>query len=91
VRRARVDPDDEIVVRRGDTLWSLAERHLGPGATDGEIALEWPHWFTANRAVIGSDPDHLVPGERLRPPEMDSEGRSLTPAVKDEARSRGVR
>jgi nucleoid-associated protein YgaU len=68
-RRTRIDQDDEIVVRRGDTLWALAERHLGPGATDGEIAVEWPHWFTANRAVIGRDPDHLIPGERLRPPE----------------------
>ena len=68
-RRATVDHDDEIVVRRGDTLWSLAERHLGPGTTDGEIAVEWPHWFTANRDVIGNDPDHLVPGERLRPPD----------------------
>jgi resuscitation-promoting factor RpfA len=69
--RPYVDPDDEIVVRRGDTLWSLAERHLGPGATDGEIAVEWPHWFRANRAVIGHDPDHLLPGERLRPPQPD--------------------
>jgi hypothetical protein len=57
-RRASVDQDDEIVVRRGDTLWNLAERHLGPGTTDG--------------AVIGSDPDHLVPGERLRPPERNA-------------------
>jgi hypothetical protein len=67
--RARVDPDDQVVVRRGETLWDIAARHLGPGATDGEIAMEWPHWFTANRAVIGPDPDHLVPGERLRAPE----------------------
>jgi nucleoid-associated protein YgaU len=59
----------EIVVGRGDTLWNLAERHLGPGATVSQIAAEWPRWFTANRAVIGNDPNHLVPGERLRPPE----------------------
>jgi hypothetical protein len=67
--RRTTSDHDEIVVRRGDTLWSLAERHLGPGTTDGEIAVEWPHWFTANRDVIGNDPDHLVPGERLRPPD----------------------
>jgi resuscitation-promoting factor RpfA len=67
--RARVEPDDEVVVRRGETLWDIAARHLGTGATDGEIAVEWPHWFTANRAVIGPNPDHLVPGERLRAPE----------------------
>jgi resuscitation-promoting factor RpfA len=74
-RRTGIDQDDEVVVRRGDTLWSLAERHLGPGATNGEIAVEWPHWFTANRAVIGDDPDHLVPGERLRPPERGDHAR----------------
>jgi len=85
-RRAGVDKDDEIVVRRGDSLWNLAERHLGPGATDGEIALEWPYWFTANRAVIGSDPDHLVPGERLRPPERNAyAGPYLSGAKADEA------
>jgi nucleoid-associated protein YgaU len=56
------------VVRRGDTLWDIAARQLGTTATDGEIAAEWPHWFSANRATIGSDPDHLVPGERLRAP-----------------------
>ena len=77
-RRAVVDPEEEIVVRRGDTLWSLAERHLGPGATDAEIAVEWPHWFTANRDVIGNDPDHLVPGERLRPPETGAPMRART-------------
>jgi hypothetical protein len=67
-RRPGVDVDDAVVVRRGDTLWSIAARHLGNGATDGEIAEEWPQWFTANRALIGNDPDRLRPGERLRPP-----------------------
>jgi nucleoid-associated protein YgaU len=61
--------DDEVIVHRGDTLWSIAERHLGPAATNAEIARDWPHWFTANRDVIGNDPDHLVPDERLHPPE----------------------
>jgi nucleoid-associated protein YgaU len=70
--RARADEDGEVVVRRGDTLWTLAERYLGPTATNSEIAVEWPLWFSANRAVIGNDPDHLVPGERLRPPERGS-------------------
>lgn len=86
-RRTRSDPDGEIVVRRGDTLWSLAERHLGPGATDGEIAVEWPHWFTANRAVIGGNPDHLVPGERLRPPERDAPSEPYRTETRTETRT----
>jgi hypothetical protein len=70
-RRARPDQSDEIIVRRGDTLWGVAEHHLGTAATNAQIAREWPHWFAANRSVIGNDPDHLVPGERLRPPERE--------------------
>jgi nucleoid-associated protein YgaU len=56
------------VVRRGDTLWALAARALPAGATDAQIAAEWPRWYAANRAVVGSDPDHLEPGMRLVPP-----------------------
>lgn len=61
-------PDDEVVVRRGDSLWHLAARSLGPSATVAEIAAEWPRWWRANRDVIGADPDLLVPGARLRAP-----------------------
>lgn len=61
-------PDTAITVIRGDTLWHIAARHLGPGATDAEIALEWPRWYAANRDVIGADADHLVPGQQLRQP-----------------------
>ena len=60
---------DEVVVRRGDTLWDIACRHLGPGASAAEIAAEWPRWHRVNRAVIGDEPDRLVPGERLVPPD----------------------
>ncbi|GAA3696603.1 hypothetical protein GCM10022377_06840 [Zhihengliuella alba] len=59
---------DEVVVRPGDTLWSLAARHLGPDASDLDIAEEWPRWYHANLGVIGSDPNSLHPGMALRPP-----------------------
>jgi nucleoid-associated protein YgaU len=62
------DHDDTVVVRRGDTLWDITARHLGPGVGAGEIAAEWPRWYAANRAHIGADPDLIVPGTRLRPP-----------------------
>lgn len=45
----------EIVVQRGDNLWSIAARHLGPTATTTEISAEWHRWFAANRRVIGDD------------------------------------
>jgi nucleoid-associated protein YgaU len=59
---------DEVVVRRGDSLWDIAARHLGPDASAAEVAAEWPRWHHANRDVIGADPDLLIPGQRLVPP-----------------------
>jgi nucleoid-associated protein YgaU len=61
-------PEDEVVVHRGDSLWSIAARRLGPGASDAEVAAAWPRWYAANRAVIGPDPDLVLPGQRLRVP-----------------------
>jgi len=58
----------EIVVHRGDNLWSIAARHLGPTATTTEISAEWHRWFAANRHVIGDDANLITPGQVLRPP-----------------------
>ncbi len=70
-RRGVPDEQTLVTVRRGDTLWDLAARHLGPHATDAEIAAEWPRWYEANRAVVGDDPDLLLPGRQLQPPGAD--------------------
>jgi nucleoid-associated protein YgaU len=64
--------DTSVVVRRGDTLWDIAARHLGIRATVARVAAEWPRWYHANRTVIGPDPDHLEPGQRLHPPPADT-------------------
>jgi len=66
--RRNPGPDDRVVVRRGDTLWDLARRHLGPGASAAEVAASWPRWYAVNRDVIGPDPDVIRPGQRLRVP-----------------------
>lgn len=66
--RAVQERDTAITVRRGDSLWSIVARHLGAEASDLEIAQAWPDWYAVNRAVIGADPDLLVPGQRLLPP-----------------------
>ncbi|MFM6847559.1 MAG: LysM peptidoglycan-binding domain-containing protein, partial [Terrabacter sp.] len=66
--RPTASTHDVVTVRRGDTLWSVAARHLGPDATDAHVAREWPRWYAANRDLIGDDPDLLVPGQQLRPP-----------------------
>ncbi len=66
--RASASVHDLVTVRRGDTLWSVARRHLGDDATDAQVAHEWPRWYAANREVIGGDPNAIRPGQQLRPP-----------------------
>lgn len=55
-------------VRPGDTLWDLAAAQLGSGATDWEIAQQWPHWHRHNLDRIGPEPGALRPGTVLRVP-----------------------
>jgi nucleoid-associated protein YgaU len=62
---------DHVVVR-GDCLWDIAAAHLsghlGRAAAAPEIARATSAWWAANAAVIGPDPDVLLPGQVLRPP-----------------------
>lgn len=67
------------VVRPGDSLWAIAARHLGPGASNAEIAAEWPRWYRANREVIGSNPSLLYVGTRLAVPHGRRTGTSASP------------
>lgn len=64
----RSEPTSGVVVTRGNTLWDIAASALEPGATNAEIAAHWPQWYEANRQVIGSNPDFLLPGQILQPP-----------------------
>jgi len=52
---ARGSSRGDYTVRAGDTLSGIAARH---GTT-------WQRLHAANRAVIGDDPDLIVPGQRL--------------------------
>jgi nucleoid-associated protein YgaU len=52
---ARGGSRGDYTVREGDTLSLVAARH---GTT-------WRQLYAANRAVIGEDPDLIVPGQRL--------------------------
>jgi nucleoid-associated protein YgaU len=54
-----------IVVARGDTLWAIAARRLGPGASDTEIDACWRQLYALNRTEIGADPDLIHPAQRL--------------------------
>jgi hypothetical protein len=74
VTSGSVPRTSEVVVHRGDTLWDIARRHLGPGASDAEVAAAWPRWYATNQHVIGPDPDVLLPEQVLRAPEPSPPG-----------------
>jgi nucleoid-associated protein YgaU len=57
-----------VVVHRGDTLWSIAARHLGPAASLADVDAEWRRWHAANHGVIGDNPNLILPGQLLGPP-----------------------
>lgn len=59
-----------VVVRDGDTLWSLARDCLGPGATDAETTARWQSIHASNLREVGHDPDLIHPGQRLRLPDL---------------------
>lgn len=58
----------EVTVLAGDTLWDIASRHLGPAASDVDVALHWPRWYEANKSQIGESPHVLLPGQILKAP-----------------------
>ena len=62
-------PSRTVVVHPGDSLWSISDDLLGPGASDpAQIAAAWPLLHETNRDVIGEDPDELRPGQQLTVP-----------------------
>jgi hypothetical protein len=64
---------DQRVVLRGDCLWDIAaawlqQQHPGVPVSDDQVRRATQDWWLANAAVIGPDPDLLLPGQVLRPP-----------------------
>lgn len=57
-------PTIAYTVQPGESLWSIAEEHLGDGRRYGEIV-------ELNRAVIGDEPGFLRPGWVLQLPEIE--------------------
>jgi hypothetical protein len=61
------------VVVPGECLWHIAAGRLldqlGRPPDHGEVAAAVQAWWSANADVIGPDPDLLLPGQVLLPPE----------------------
>jgi nucleoid-associated protein YgaU len=57
-----------VMVRPGDSLWSIASRMLGPSASGEEIHTKLMAVWTMNENQIGTDPNLIFPGQRLMLP-----------------------
>ncbi|ACV77773.1 LysM peptidoglycan-binding domain-containing protein [Nakamurella multipartita] len=65
-----------VTVQPGDSLWRIAARTLGPGASDADIDNSWRAWYFTNQQVVGDDPDQIVPGQQLTAPTVAGQVRS---------------
>ncbi|MBV9823263.1 MAG: LysM peptidoglycan-binding domain-containing protein [Actinobacteria bacterium] len=68
---AHPNAGNPVTVRPGDSLWSIAARHLATDRSAARIAQAWPRWYAANRQAIGSRPDLIRPGTRLVAPPLN--------------------
>ncbi|MCL1900675.1 MAG: LysM peptidoglycan-binding domain-containing protein, partial [Promicromonosporaceae bacterium] len=66
------DGAGQYVVQPGDCLWRIAAAQLtdsyGSGASNAAIAAATAAWYTANRAVIGNNPNLIYPYQVLTAP-----------------------
>jgi len=64
-------PSGTVVVERGDHLWKISERHLGPNTPDRQVAPYWREVIEVNTPTLRSgDPDLIYPGEVVALPEV---------------------
>src|SRR5215211_4088362 len=54
-----------LVVEPGDSLWSISEEHIGPGAPPEQIAYEVERIYELNRDQIGENPNLIFPGQEF--------------------------
>jgi len=75
-----------VVVRPGDTLWSISNEQLGPNATPRQIAGEVERIYALNQDLIGPDPNLIFSGQELSLPTAGGSS-AAEPATKKTAPS----
>ncbi len=69
----------------GDSLWTIAQEHLGPEAAPQHVANEVERIFELNRHQIGDDPNLILPGQQLLLPAVAEPTASTMPAAAESA------
>ncbi len=72
------EPATRWVVSPGDSLWSIGQARLGPGAAPQQIHGEVERIFELNRDLIGEDADWIFPGQELLLPPAVAEHTGAT-------------
>lgn len=57
--------DQTYVVKKGDSLWKIAEAHLPENTSVSEIDTAWRKLWDQNRDIIGDNPSLIYVGQRL--------------------------
>jgi nucleoid-associated protein YgaU len=64
-----------VIVVKGDHLWKISARRLGPEASNGVIAPYWREVIETNAPRLQSgDPDLIYPGEVVELPPVTEQG-----------------
>jgi Tol biopolymer transport system component len=66
----RERPERTVIVKPGDSLWSISEERLGPEASPQRVYEHTYKMYALNRKIIGSDPDLIFVGQRLSLPPL---------------------
>lgn len=61
-------PERTMVVKPGDSLWSISEQRLGQEASPQRVYDHTYQMYALNRKIIGADPDLIFAGQRLSLP-----------------------
>ncbi len=59
-----------IVVRPGDSLWSISQERLGPNAAPRRVLVQVQRTYARNRSTIGANPNLILPGQQLLLPRV---------------------
>jgi hypothetical protein len=72
-------PATTVVVRPGDSLWTIAASHLPGDASLAETVAAVDRLYVANRSVVGRDRDLVLPGTSLVLPHLHTTDRKDRP------------